>query len=117
MQFTASNTTDYSSRFTAAAGQAFNFDTNSQSVTLATPLASVGGSLTKAGLGTLTLSAANDYDGPTTIGGGVLVLGHTNALGGTSPLTFAGGTAFSHGPFLRDSLTRHFRHLPRQFCC
>ena len=51
MQYTASNTTDYSSRFNTAASQAYNVDTNSQSATWAAALTSAGGSLTKLGAG------------------------------------------------------------------
>ncbi|MFG6490654.1 hypothetical protein ACG04R_28655, partial [Roseateles sp. BYS78W] len=35
LQFSASNTTDYSSRFSTAASQQYNLDTNGQAVTLA----------------------------------------------------------------------------------
>ncbi len=59
LQFTASNTTDYSARFSQASGQFFNFDTNGQNVTFATGLnAGSSGRLTKTGSGTLTLTAA-----------------------------------------------------------
>lgn len=40
------------------------------------------GGLTKSGAGTVTLSAANDYLGTTTLGSGVLVLGNNTTLGG-----------------------------------
>ena len=42
LQFTANGTTDYSNRFSAAANQAYSFDTHGQSVTLASALTSSG---------------------------------------------------------------------------
>ena len=80
LQYSASNTTDYSSRFSTAAGEAYKIDTNGQNVTLASPLASSGGTLTKQGAGTLTLFGNNSYTGDTTISGGVLQVG----AGGTT---------------------------------
>ncbi len=74
LQYTASNTTDYSGRFSTAANQAYSIDTNGQAVTFASALGSVGGSLTKSGAGTLTLSAFETYTGGTTINGGTLRL-------------------------------------------
>ena len=50
-----------------------------------TVLDSVGG-------GTLTLTGANTYTGPTTLASGVLNVGSTGALGNTSQLNFNGGT-------------------------
>ena len=61
LQFTATNTTDYSSRFSNAANQKYAVDTNGQSVTLASDLTSVGGSFTKFGSGSATLSGANTF--------------------------------------------------------
>ena len=55
---------DYSPYFSNAAGRAYNVDTNGQNVTWATALTSSGGSLTKSGSGTLTLTAANTYTRP-----------------------------------------------------
>lgn len=92
LQFTSSNTTDYSSRFSNAAGQQYRLDTNSQSVTLASNLTSVGGSLNKINAGTLTLSGANEFTGGVTITNGRLVLNNANALGNSGAITFAGGT-------------------------
>lgn len=92
LRFTANNTTDYSARFSAAAGQQFRIDTNSQFVTLASNLTSAGGSLNKINSGTLNLTGANDFTGGVTITNGRLVLGNSNALGSSGPITFAGGT-------------------------
>ena len=95
LQFTADNATDYSARFSTAPNQAFAVDTGGQSVTLAAPLSSVGGSLTKLGLGTLTLSGSNSYDGGTTISGGTLVATTPAAMPGSGTpgrVVFGGGT-------------------------
>ncbi|MEI8038702.1 MAG: autotransporter-associated beta strand repeat-containing protein, partial [Verrucomicrobiota bacterium] len=50
----------------------------------------VQGSLIKTGSGTLTLSAANTYSGLTTVSGGTLAYGITNALA-SGPVTVSGG--------------------------
>ena len=82
LQFTANNSTDYSSRFSSAASQAYKLDTNGQNVTLLSALTSSGGSLTKSGAGTLTLSGSNTYSGGTTVSAGTLV-GNTASLQGS----------------------------------
>ena len=69
LQFTANNAADYSSRFSSAASQAYKLDTNGRNVTLLSALTSSGGSLTKSGAGTLTLSGSNTYSGGTTVAG------------------------------------------------
>ncbi|NDD15218.1 MAG: hypothetical protein EB072_21940, partial [Betaproteobacteria bacterium] len=66
LQYSASNQTDYSARFSNASSQLYRIDTNSQNVTFASALTSSGGSLTKSGSGTLTLSGNNSYSGGTT---------------------------------------------------
>jgi fibronectin-binding autotransporter adhesin len=80
LQYSAVNTTDYSSRFSTAAGQAYSIDTNGQSVSFASQVASSGGSFTKLGSGTITLNntvidsdAALDL--PTTVFAGMLQTG------------------------------------------
>ena len=98
LQYSAANQNDYSGRFSTAAGQAYNVDTNGQNVTWATALTSSTGTLTKSGAGTLTLSsaAANTFAGTTTVAGGTLKLdytgGNTSKLSDTAALTLAGGT-------------------------
>ena len=93
LQFTAGNTLDYSGSIVNSTG-AVSIDTNSQSVTFASPLSSSNsGGLTKIGAGTLTLSASNTYTGGTTVSAGVLTIGSTGTLGATSgSLTVNGGT-------------------------
>src|SRR5437868_6434767 len=70
LQYSASNTTDYSNRFSNAAAQTYSIDTNGQNVTFASGLTSSGGTFTKLGTGTLTFTAANTYTGTTTISAG-----------------------------------------------
>jgi len=97
LQYSASNNTDYSSRFSAGANQAYNIDTNGRNVILAHDLTSSAGSLTKAGSGTLTLTGNNTFSGATTLTAGILNLGSVNAIaigttGVGSTINFNGGT-------------------------
>jgi autotransporter-associated beta strand protein len=95
LQYSASNTTDYSNRFSTAASQAYSIDTNGQNVTYATALTSSGGTLSKTGSGTLTLTGTNTFNGATTVSGGTLLLSGSSgaALGSTSSITVnSGGT-------------------------
>ena len=92
LQYTASNTTDYSSRFSKVDNQLFSIDTNNQWVTFGSPISSTGGSLTKLGYGTLTLSGVNTYSGGTNLNGGILSLESADALGTTGTISFGGGT-------------------------
>jgi autotransporter-associated beta strand protein len=93
LQYSASNTTDYSDRFSNGASQQYSIDTNSQNVTLATALTSSGGSFTKLGAGTLALTGANTYDGATTVSAGALQVG-SSGLGqtGTGAVTVQTGS-------------------------
>lgn len=86
LQHSASNTHDYSGRFSTAANQAYNINTNSQNVTWATDLTSSGGTLIKGGAGSLTLTGNNTFTGNVTISTGELKITHGNALG-TGPKT------------------------------
>jgi len=90
LQYSATNTTDYSSRFSVAASQAYKIDTDGQTVTFDTALTSSSGTLTKLGLGTLKLRAANTYTGTTTVSAGTLQVGdstNTVAKLGTGAIT------------------------------
>ena len=94
LQFTSNNNTDYSSRISTAASQAVSVDTNGQNVTFASNLTSTGGSLAKAGAGTLTVTGTDSYTGTTTVSGGTLQVGNgsSGGLTGTSAVTVAGGS-------------------------
>lgn len=61
-------------------------DTNGNDATIPVAISGVG-SLTKTGAGTLTLSAANTYEGSTTVTGGTLVLGADNISNDASRVT------------------------------
>lgn len=58
-----------------------------------------GGSLTKTGTGTLTLSGANTYTGGTTISAGTFALGASDRLADTGSVNVASGATFSLGGF------------------
>ena len=92
LQASGSNTTDYSARFSNADSQQYKIDTNNLNLTLASDLTSSGGSFTKRGLGTLTLSGTNTYSGGTTLTGGTLALGSAGAIGSAGTISFGGGT-------------------------
>ena len=92
LQYSSSNATDYSDRFSSANNQLYSIDTNGQNVSYANNLVSSGGSLTKLGDGTLVLTGANTYDSATAINGGVLELGSLGAIGSSGTISFGGGT-------------------------
>ena len=94
LQYSALNQFDYSARFSTAANQAISIDTAGQNVTFASALTSSGGTLTKLGNGTLTLTATNTYSGGTSIGNGMLAVNNLNGSGtGSGNVTVqSGGT-------------------------
>ena len=92
LQFSASNTVDYSTRIQNSKA-AISIDTNGQNVTFGGTIASSNSAgLTKLGSGELTLAGNNRYIGTTTIEAGVLAAGAVNALSGKSAVTISGGT-------------------------
>lgn len=92
---------DFSSRFSAAADQPYSVDTNGQNVTWAAALNSFGGTLVKAGEGTLKLTSPPAYGGATVINGGTLELsGNVVTYGGGAIQINHGATlAFSGGRY------------------
>lgn len=98
LQYSVSNTTDYSSRFSTAASQAYKIDTNGQDVSFANALTSSGGTLTKSGTGKLTLTnAGNTYSGATTVNAGTLQIDGviTSAVMVNSNATLSGSGSVS----------------------
>ncbi|MBU6309176.1 MAG: autotransporter-associated beta strand repeat-containing protein [Planctomycetes bacterium] len=92
LQFSSVNAGDYSSRFSSTSGQAYAIDTNGQTVTLGSGLASPDGSLTKLGDGTLVLAGLNLYAGTTTIQAGAVQLGSGGAGGSVAGPIVTSGT-------------------------
>jgi autotransporter-associated beta strand protein len=90
LQWASGTTTDISSRLAAFGSNGATFDTNGNSVTLASILSGAGG-LAKTGSGTLTLSAADAYLGATSVNAGTLIV--NGAIASSSLTTVnAGGT-------------------------
>lgn len=73
---------DLSASLNTLNGSGGTIDTNTQNVTFATALGGPGG-LTKAGAGSLTLTAPATYAGATTVSGGSLVIGAASSLAST----------------------------------
>lgn len=83
LQYSLANNSDYSARFSTAAGNLISIDTNGQDVTFASALTSLGGTLTKIGAGTLTLTNnQSTYSGATIVNGGKLLITVANAAAG-----------------------------------
>ncbi|MEK7951356.1 beta strand repeat-containing protein [Luteolibacter soli] len=99
LQFSAANTTDYSSRIRIEDGFPSTIDTNGQNVTLASTLqtgVAGDGGLTKAGAGTLTLGGSNNYSGTTAVNAGILKLDYaasnTSKINNNALLKLGGGS-------------------------
>ncbi len=99
LRWNAGNTQDVSlgGRLQLVAGKEAKLDVGANDVTLSAALGgSTGGSLTKLGSGTLTLSAANGYTGGTTVSAGKLVAGNASAFGSGDILLSAGILDFNN---------------------
>jgi autotransporter-associated beta strand protein len=95
LQFTSSNTRDYSAQFVGSVAAPIAIDTNGQTVIFGSSIAAGNtAGLVKIGNGMLTLSGSNGYTGGTTVGGGTLVAASNSALSsGTVVLASSNATA------------------------
>lgn len=93
LRWASGSATDISARLDPLGTNGATFDTAGNSVAFASVL-SGSGRLTKAGAGTLTLSAANTYSGGTVVDAGTLPAGHVNAFGSGSIRVNAGTLDF-----------------------
>jgi autotransporter-associated beta strand protein len=73
--------------------------TNAGTITLAGPLGSGSGGLTKTGVGTLVVNGTNTFTGVTTISGGVVQFGATGSLPPTSAVTVNSGATLDLNNF------------------
>ena len=73
LQWAAGTATDISSRLVPFGADGATFDTNGNTVTLASALAGIGG-VTKTGAGALVLAGTDTYSGPTTVAAGTLTV-------------------------------------------
>ncbi len=98
LRHSPANAYDYSSRFSAAAGQGYSVDTAGQAVAWATSLASTNGTLTVDSSvpgGVLTLTKTNTYVGNTTVLGGTLSVSADTCLGAKANVVVLNGGALS----------------------
>ncbi len=96
LQWATGSTADISSKLAPLGAGGGAFDTNGNTVTFATGLTGSGG-LAKQGLGTLNLTGANTYTGPTSVTAGTLavngsltsnvIVGAAGTLGGNGTIT------------------------------
>ena len=105
LQYSAANQYDYSSRFSTATNQLISIDTAGQNVTFASSLTSSGGTLTKLGSGTLTLTGANTFSGGTSIGNGTLAVNNLIGSGtGSGNVTVQNGSTLTGLGFIGGSV-------------
>jgi len=101
LQATSNNTTDYSARFSTAANQKYAIDSNGENLTLASDLSSVGGTFTKSGAGTVTLTGANTFTSGTIQGG--LLQGSAQSLATSGTFGTGGLTELRFNQTTNDS--------------
>ncbi len=110
LQITGTTLTSYGSGaigthpVTLTAGKTVGLDINNvaNTFTVSQVLNQGDGGLTKLGTGTLVLSGANTFVGPTTLSAGTLSVGADNNLGNTSAFVFDGGTLQVTGTTLNN---------------
>jgi len=94
LQYSANNQFDYSGRFSTGGGQLISIDTGGQAVTFSNNIVGSGTSLTKLGLGTLTLLGTNTFSGGTTVSNGTLALGVNGSVSNASGIAIDAGAVF-----------------------
>lgn len=101
IRYNSTNTADISSRSITFGVNGATVDTNGNNVAWAGQVGNGGaGGLTKSGAGVLTLGAANNYNGPTTLRSGGIQISANDRLGlASANLTFDGGTLLTNGDF------------------
>ena len=104
LQWATGTTTDISGQLASLGSGGGTFDTNGNNVTFATALGGTGG-LTKAGIGTLTLSGANTYSGTTTVNAGTLQMAAGASLPVGGALAVNGGTFATNGSMSLGALS------------
>ncbi len=95
LQWSTGTTTDVSGQLAPLGSGGGTFDTNGNNVTLAGAISGSGG-LTKAGAGTLTLTASNSY-AATTVTGGLVNFGSLSNLGSGAVTLDGGGLQWAGG--------------------
>jgi fibronectin-binding autotransporter adhesin len=86
-------------------GVAMTVGNNSLSTTYSGVLSGAGGSLTKAGNGTTTLTGSNSYSGTTTVNAGALVVSSGGLIQGSSAVVNAGSLLVQSGGNLNTATT------------
>jgi autotransporter-associated beta strand protein len=106
LKYGVGNNADISNRTITFAQDGATIDTNGNDVIWSNFVGNGGtGGLIKTGAGILSLGAANNYSGNTTIKGGVLQIDANNRLGAAaSTLVFDGGTLAASASFSLDTV-------------
>jgi autotransporter-associated beta strand protein len=111
LQYSASNTTDYSGRFSNAASQQYSIDTNGQNVTLGSNSTSGGTTVSAGGLrlngsiaGGLNVAAIASLSGTGTVGGSATIAGTHSPGNSPGTQTFNGGLTYEAGALVNWEL-------------